>query len=88
MCIHPLISQRLLKGQSRKLYEHLRACPKKYMGYFRMSDKSFDEFIRHDTVVHNIQEHKYEDGYRARRKFSCNSEIRKKQFFHTDSLKN
>jgi hypothetical protein len=87
MWIYPLISQRLLKGQSRKLYEHLRACPRKNMGYFRMSDKSSDEFIRHHTVVHNIPEHKYKDGYRARRKFSCNSEVRRKQFFHTDSLK-
>lgn len=42
---NPLISQRLLKGQFRKLYEELCACPKKYIGYFRMSKKSFDELL-------------------------------------------
>jgi len=45
--VHPLVSQRLLKGQFHKLYEDLRIHPKKFFGYFRMTFSSFDEII-HD----------------------------------------
>jgi hypothetical protein len=38
--------------------------------------------------VHNIPEHKYEDDYRARRKNSCNSEVRKNSFIHIVKLFN
>jgi len=41
--VHPLVSQRLLKGQLHKLYKDLRIHPKKFFGYFRMTCKSFDE---------------------------------------------
>jgi len=41
--VHPLVRQRLLKGQFHKLYEDLRIHPKKFVGYFRMTCSSFDE---------------------------------------------
>ena len=40
--VHPLVSQRLLKGQSHKLYD-LRIHPKKFFGHFRMTCSSIDE---------------------------------------------
>jgi hypothetical protein len=43
--VHPLVSQRLLKGQFHKLYEDLRIHPKKVFGYFRMTCSSFDELL-------------------------------------------
>jgi hypothetical protein len=43
--VHPLVSQRLLKGQLHKLYEELRVHPKKFFGYFRMRCNSFDELL-------------------------------------------
>jgi len=42
--VHPLVSQRLLKGQLHKLCEDLRVHPKKkFFGYFRMTCSSFNE---------------------------------------------
>jgi len=41
--VHPLVSQRLLKGQFHKLYEDLRIHPQKFFGYCRMTCSSFDE---------------------------------------------
>jgi hypothetical protein len=43
--VHPLVSQRLLKGQFHKLYEDLRIHPKKIFGYFKMTCSSFDELL-------------------------------------------
>ena len=43
--VHPLVSQRLLKGQFHKLYEDLRIHPKKFFGYCRMTCSSFDELL-------------------------------------------
>jgi hypothetical protein len=39
--VHPLVSQRLLKGQFHKLYEDLHIHPKKFFGYFRMTCSGF-----------------------------------------------
>jgi hypothetical protein len=41
--VHPLVSQKLLKGQFHKLYEELCIHAKKFFGYFRMTYSSFDE---------------------------------------------
>jgi hypothetical protein len=43
--LHPLVSQRLLKGQNRKLYEDLRMHPKKFFGYSGMRCSNFDELF-------------------------------------------
>lgn len=43
--VHPLVGQRLLKGQFHKIYEDLRLDPKKFFNYFRMSCKTFDELL-------------------------------------------
>lgn len=44
--VHPIISQRLLKGQFYKIFEDLCAYPEKFFQYFRMSKTSFDELLR------------------------------------------
>ena len=44
--VHPIISQRLIKGQFFKLHEDLRHNPKKFFNYYRMSITSFDELLR------------------------------------------
>ena len=41
--VHPLVSQRLLKGQFHKLYEDSRIHSKKFFGYFKMACSSFDQ---------------------------------------------
>jgi len=43
--VHPLVSQRLLKGQFHKLYEDLHIHPKKFFGYCRMTRSSFNELL-------------------------------------------
>jgi hypothetical protein len=43
--VHPITSQRLVKGQFHKLYEDLRAYPEKCFIYYRMSVTSFDELL-------------------------------------------
>jgi hypothetical protein len=45
-CVHPLTTQRLLKGQFHKLYENLRSHPDKFFKYYRMSISSFDELLK------------------------------------------
>jgi hypothetical protein len=44
--VHPLTTQRLLKGQFHKLYENLRSHPDKFFKYYRMSISSFDELLK------------------------------------------
>lgn len=44
--VHPIVSQRLLKGQFHKIYLDLRNHPQKFFNYFRMSVVSFDELLR------------------------------------------
>lgn len=44
--VHPIVSQRLLKGQFHKIYQDLRTYPDKFFDYFRMSMKSYDELIK------------------------------------------
>jgi hypothetical protein len=41
--VHPLVSQRLLKGQFHNLYEDLLIHPKKFFAYSRMTCSSLDE---------------------------------------------
>jgi len=41
--VHPLVSQKLLKGQFHKLNEDLHIHPKKFFRYFRMTCSSFNE---------------------------------------------
>jgi len=43
--VHPLVSQRLLKGQFHKLYEDLLINPQNFFGYFRMTFSSFDKLL-------------------------------------------
>ncbi|XP_055905518.1 uncharacterized protein LOC129941006 [Eupeodes corollae] len=43
--VHPLNSQRLVKGQFQKIYLDLRSHPSKFFNYFRMSNRSFDELL-------------------------------------------
>lgn len=43
--VHPITSQRLVKGQFYKLYSDLRAHPDKFFNYYRMSVNSFDELL-------------------------------------------
>jgi hypothetical protein len=44
--VHPLTTERLLKGQFHKIYENLRAHPNKFYNYYRMSVNSFDELLK------------------------------------------
>jgi hypothetical protein len=44
--VHPLTTQRLLKGQFHELYENLRSHPDKFFKYYRMSISSFDELLK------------------------------------------
>lgn len=44
--VHPVLSQRMLKGQFCKLYSDLRDYPNKFFQYYRMSVKSFDELLK------------------------------------------
>jgi len=43
--VHPLTSQRLLKGQFYKLHNELRSYPDKFFNFYRMSVKSFDNLL-------------------------------------------
>jgi hypothetical protein len=43
--VHPITSQRLLKGKFYSLYEDLRAHPQKIFRYFRMSTAPFDKLL-------------------------------------------
>jgi hypothetical protein len=43
--VHPITSQRLLKGKFYSLYEELRAHPQKCFRYFRMSTATFDKLL-------------------------------------------
>jgi hypothetical protein len=43
--VHPITSQRLMKGFFYTLYEDLRRHPKKFFNYYRMSVNSFDELL-------------------------------------------
>jgi hypothetical protein len=81
-----LISQRLLKGQFHKLYEDLCAYPKKYMGYFRVSKKSFDELLPMIQPYISYQNTNMRIGYRTTRKICCDSEVRKNNCIHTVQL--
>lgn len=44
--IHPIVSQRLLKGQFYKLFEDLCEHHEKFFNYYRMSKSSFEELLR------------------------------------------
>lgn len=44
--VHPILSQRLLKGQFYKIYSDLRDHSHKFFSYYRMSIKSFDELLK------------------------------------------
>lgn len=43
--VHPITSQRLLKGQFYKLFEDLCEHPAKFFQYYRMTKSSFDELL-------------------------------------------
>ncbi|CAI6374003.1 unnamed protein product [Macrosiphum euphorbiae] len=43
--VHPITSQRLLKGQFYKLHNELRSYPVKFFNFYRMSVKSFDDLL-------------------------------------------
>ena len=43
--VHPLYSKRLNIGQFHTLYEELSANPDKFLEYYRLSIKSFDEIL-------------------------------------------
>jgi hypothetical protein len=43
--LHPVTSQRLLRGKFYSLYEDLRAHPKFFFRYFRMSTATFDKLM-------------------------------------------
>ena len=43
--LHPMTSQRLLKGKFYSLYEDLKAHPQKFFRYFRMSSATFDKLM-------------------------------------------
>jgi hypothetical protein len=43
--LHPMTSQRLLKGKFFSLYEDLKAHPQKFFRYFRMSSATFDKLL-------------------------------------------
>jgi len=43
--VHPITSQRLLKGKFYSLYEDLKAHPQKFLRYFRMSSATFDKLM-------------------------------------------
>lgn len=45
--VHPIYSERLLKGKFYTLYSDLRQYPSKFFSYFRMSIDSFDELLSH-----------------------------------------
>jgi hypothetical protein len=44
--VHPLTTERLLKGQFHNIYENLRAHPNNFFNYYRMSVNSFDELLK------------------------------------------
>lgn len=44
--VHPLWSDRLLRGKFYTMYYKLREHPDKFFKYFRMSVRSFDELLR------------------------------------------
>ena len=67
--VHPLVSQRLLKGQFHKLYEDLRMHPMKFFGYFRMTSSTFDELL---FTIEGI--------CTTRRKTGSNSKVRNNSF--------
>jgi len=41
--LHPITSQRLLKGKFYSLYEDLKVHPQEHFRYFRMSSATFDK---------------------------------------------
>jgi hypothetical protein len=43
--VHPVISQRLLKGKFSSLYKELKTYPKKFFRHFRMSSATFDQLL-------------------------------------------
>ena len=43
--VHPIVSQRLLKGQFHTLHEDLCEHPEKFFNYYRMSKNSFNELL-------------------------------------------
>ena len=43
--LHPITSQRLLKGKFYSLYVDLKAHPQKVFRYFRMSSATFDKLL-------------------------------------------
>ncbi|KAF2890722.1 hypothetical protein ILUMI_15451 [Ignelater luminosus] len=44
--VHPVISQRLMKGQFCKIHNDLRDHPNKFFQYYRMSMRSFDDLLQ------------------------------------------
>ena len=52
--MHPLTTQRLLKGQFHKIYENLRAHPNEFFNYYLMTVKSFDKFIHYNNVIQTV----------------------------------
>lgn len=44
--VHPIVSQRLLKGQFYQIHHDLIEYPRKFFQYYRMSKNSFDELLR------------------------------------------
>lgn len=43
--VHPITSQRFIKGQFYKLFQDLCEHPEKFFQYYRMSKSSFDELL-------------------------------------------
>ena len=55
MWVHPLVSQRLLKGQFHQLFDDLCEYPDKFWKYFRMSKKSFDELLFNHSTTYTLR---------------------------------
>lgn len=76
--VHPIVSQRLLKEQFQKVSQDLRAYPKKFFNYYRMSVKGFDELLQLIRPYNTYQDTKWRKAIIQEERLSVTLRFRKK----------